>query len=211
MQRARFKICGIKTLEEARLAVAAGADMLGFVFAKGRHKITPEEALPIAREVPFPVLKVGVFVNSLPEEVQQIGQYCGLDVFQFHGEESPSYCQQFKKKVIKAFPVSSKEDLAPLKDYQVDSYLLDTKVKGKRGGTGRSFNWEVLRDNNILPSPLILAGGLNPSNIINALNITRVNIVDISSGVEKNGEKNWELLQQLTNNIRRFENETGNI
>lgn len=205
MKRVRFKICGIKNLHEARLAIQAGADMLGFVFAEGRHKVSWEQVLPIAREIPFHVLKVGVFVNAPPEQVRRTADYCRLEVLQFHGEESPSYCRQFSQKVIKAFPVATKDDLAPLATYRVDAYLLDARVKGLRGGTGQVLPWEMVKEINLLPAPLILAGGLTPQNIRKALQKTGVNIVDVSSGVESSGQKDYLLLQQLSQAIRSYE------
>jgi phosphoribosylanthranilate isomerase len=201
------KICGILDADIARAAVAAGADALGFVFAPGRRRIAPEAARSIIRQLSPEVMTVGVFVDADPEHVRQIADYCGLGVLQFHGRESPDYCQRFKLPVIKALRVGSTaantvvDELDQADDYQVWALLLDTLVPGRAGGTGRTFDWNLLTIRTF-SRPLILAGGLHPGNVQRAIATVRPYGVDVSSGVETGGCKDPAKIKSFIDQVK---------
>ncbi|MFZ5650063.1 MAG: phosphoribosylanthranilate isomerase [Bacillota bacterium] len=196
----RVKICGIRDTETALGAADAGADALGFVFAPGKRTISPEEAREIIGKLPPLVSRVGVFVNLPAAEVAAIAAFAGLDTVQLHGEEPPEYCRDLGFKVIKSFPAGSAADLERAKDYRVDGYLLDTPVQGRRGGTGRAFDWRLAAGLNA--GPLILAGGLNPENVREAIEIVRPYAVDVSSGVETGGCKDIGKIREFIRRVK---------
>ena len=181
----KVKICGITNLNDALAAVDAGADALGFVFceASPRH-ITPESAADIIRELPPFVTAVGLFVNATEETVRETAERCGVHALQFHGEEPPSFCRKFKQKVIKAFRIRDESSLAQLSQYTPDAWLLDSFVEGQHGGAGQSFNWTLAQRARPFCPRLILAGGLTPANVAEAVLQVSPYAVDVSSGVE---------------------------
>lgn len=183
--RARVKICGITCLEDAEQAVACGADALGFMFYRpSKRFIERDKAAAICDALPPCVTKVGVFVNATREEVEQTMGTCGLDLLQFHGEESPEDCAGYRVKTMKAFRVHDASSLATLKDFKTDAWLVDSYQPGERGGTGHAFQWDVLKTIRPYERPLFLAGGLKPENIENAIRSVQPFGVDVSSGVE---------------------------
>ena len=203
--RTKVKICGITRLPDALAAVEAGADALGFMFFEGSKRyITSAAAAQIIRALPPFVAKVGVFVNASAETVRAIIAECGLDTLQFHGEETPEFCRQFAPlKVVKAFRIQNAESLKPLPDYAVDAWLLDSHVPGLRGGTGEKFNWELACQAKELGRPVILAGGLTPENIADALQQVWPFGVDVSSGVESApGLKDAALVRRFVEIVR---------
>jgi phosphoribosylanthranilate isomerase len=180
----RVKICGITNIEDALLAAEAGADAIGLVFCeKSPRVVTPERAAAIVRALPPFVQAVGLFVNSPIDIVNTTAEFCRLDLVQLHGEETPEFCMQVTRRVIKAFRVRDGESIAPMKDYCVSGYLLDAWSPGAHGGTGLTFNWELARDAGSF-GPVILAGGLTPDNVGSALRTVVPYGVDVSSGVE---------------------------
>ena len=203
------KICGIKDIKSALVAVENGADALGFVFAPSSRQLTPEEARKIMDTIPVDVLRVGVFVDAPISLVKEIGEYCSLTILQFHGNESVDYCRQFKKPVIKAIRVGERGNFYPAPELYkgtVKAFLADTYQPHKSGGTGLSFPWREV-DNIRECGPVILAGGLNSYNIYQALNIARPDGVDVSSGVETDGQKDSEKIKKFIKKVRRWENE----
>jgi len=181
----KVKICGITNTEDALAAVDAGADALGFMFfAPSPRCVTRKTASAIIRALPALVAKVGVFVNPTDEEVRQAIAECGLDTLQFHGEEPPEFCRQFGLKVLKAFRVQSPETLGLLPNYSDTAWLLDSFVAGTRGGTGNTFNWDIAAQAVKLGGRVILAGGLTPENVAEAVRKVRPYGLDVSSGVE---------------------------
>jgi phosphoribosylanthranilate isomerase len=180
----KVKICGLTCVEDALAAVEAGADALGFVFAESRRQVTPEQARTIIAALPSFVCAVGVFVNEDAAVVHQIADFCRLDEIQFQGDESPEYCTCFNRRVIKGFKVKDEASLGRLENYDVTAYLLDSYVAGQDGGTGRTFDWELIRGLSA-PRPVILAGGLTPANVARAIAVVQPYAVDVSSGVEK--------------------------
>ncbi|HEU5070529.1 MAG TPA: phosphoribosylanthranilate isomerase [Verrucomicrobiae bacterium] len=181
----KVKICGITNREDAQAAVAAGADLLGFVFCEDspRH-VTVAEAAAIAQLVPPQVVRVGLFVNAPEELVAEAMSGCGLQLLQFHGDETPEYCRQFGAMSMKAFRMKDAETLQHLREYPTDAWLLDAFVPGQRGGTGHTFNWELAVAAVKLGKPVFLAGGLTPENVAEAVHQVQPFGVDVSSGVE---------------------------
>jgi len=181
----KVKICGITSVGDAQAAEIAGADMIGLMFYQPSPRIIPLElAVEISRSVSPFVLKVGVFVNPDETDVVEAIRTCGLNLLQFHGEETPEFCTQFGVMSVKAFRVRDADSLKTLTDYPTDAWLLDTYSKAGRGGTGEKFNWDLAVEASQLGKPIFLAGGLTPENVADA--VARVNpfAVDVSSGVE---------------------------
>ena len=181
----KVKICGITSLEDALTAVEAGADALGFVFhpLSPRH-IFPEQAAEIIRNLPPFVQTVGLFVNEELSNINKTADQCGLDVIQLHGEESPHYCESVRRRVIKAFRVKDITTLDSLMQYQVSGYLLDAWSPTAHGGTGQTFNWEIAAEAAKRGHRIVLAGGLTPDNVAEAIKRVKPYAVDVSSGVE---------------------------
>lgn len=195
----RVKICGITNPGDARAAVELGADALGFVFAHSPRQITPERARKLAKSIPPFITPVGVFVDEELEKVQAIARFCGLGAVQLHGNESTTYAGGLRGKysVIKAFRIRSLRELVLLRRYRVDAFLLDSYEKGRPGGTGKTFPWEIARRARSF-GPIILAGGLNPYNVREAIEMVRPFAVDVSSGVEiRPGKKDRHLMRQF--------------
>jgi len=196
----RVKICGITNLDDARAAIAAGADALGFVFVPGTPRyISPDLAGEIVRELPPFIARVGLFVDAETRTVAEVLVRSGMDTLQFHGEETPDFVRQFRRavKVMKAFRVRGEETLMRLPAYAdaVDAVLLDAYVAGAHGGTGAQFDWNLAVRARDLGKPLVLAGGLTPTNVAEAVRTVRPYGVDVSSGVESApGQKDPEKL-----------------
>ena len=197
----KVKICGITSYEDARVAVEAGADALGFVFYdKSPRYINPVRAAEIISRLPPFIQTVGLFVNEDTAQVNWTADYCGIDVIQFHGDETPEDCLEVKRRVIKAFRVQKIISIDPLEkyqDYQVSGYLLDAWSPDAYGGTGRTFNWELAQAAKQY-GPVILAGGLTPENIAEAIRVVNPYGVDVSSGVESAlGKKDLEKVREF--------------
>ena len=183
--RTRTKICGITRLEDAKASVRAGCDALGFVFYKESPRYIALDAFKvIARELPPFVTKVGLFVNADPAEIEEAIRSGLVNVLQFHGDETPDFCRQFKFPYIKAVAVSSSVDLLQYaKDfYDAEALLLDASHEHLKGGTGQTFDWNLIPHS--LSKPIVLAGGLNVDNVKEAINQVKPYAVDISGGVE---------------------------
>lgn len=181
----KVKICGITSISDAATAAEAGADALGFMFFEPspRH-LKLSVAADIIRQLPPFVARVGVFVNPQPDIVRRAVEECGIDYVQLHGEEPPDFCAKFSVPVIKAFRIQNGDSLAQLHSYRTSAWLLDSFVAGKSGGTGESFNWDLAARAKHLGRPVILAGGLTPENVSDAVKKVRPYGVDVSSGVE---------------------------
>lgn len=202
-----LKICGITNLEDAQMAAQLGADALGFIFAESPRQVKPQTVKEIIAKLPTHVMKVGVFVNEKNDKVAQLAEYCNLTAIQLHGEERPEDCLALDKyQIIKAFRVKEglKEEIKPfLKMKCIDKILLDTYVPKKRGGTGKTFAWETVREINWGDVPVIIAGGLTPDNVLEAISIARPFGIDVCSGVEKEpGKKEFTKLQNLMEKMR---------
>jgi phosphoribosylanthranilate isomerase len=209
--RTRIKICGVRRPADAAVAVAAGADAIGLVFADSPRRVTFEEARAVTSAVPAPVARVGVFVDASEEQVAQAVAACGLTHVQFHGSESPERCAGAPVPVIKAFRVGSGFDFGALEPYRatVSALLLDSCVPGSAGGTGRSFDWGLLAEA-LLWAPVILAGGLRPDNVGRAIATARPFAVDVSSGVEvRPGEKDPVVMEAFVRAVARADREAS--
>jgi phosphoribosylanthranilate isomerase len=187
----RVKICGITNLDDALAAVDAGADALGFMFYEtSPRNVSARVAADIIRQLPPFVAKVGVFVNATEETIRTTVAECGLDTLQLHGDGTPEFCQKFSPlKVYKAFRIQNLESLQPLPRYPTDAWLLDSFVPDKLGGSGAQFNWDLAVEAKKLGRPIILAGGLTPENVADAVRKVRPYAVDVSSGVESSPGK----------------------
>lgn len=178
----KVKICGITKLEDALACVEYGADAVGFVFAESPRKIDRSRCKEIVDCLPPFITTVGLFANQSKKEVSETAKYFHLDVLQFHGEESQEFCSYFNKRIIKAFRVSDENDIKKLDNYKVSAYLLDSYDKKKLGGTGKKFDWELVKG--VKNKRVILAGGLTPDNVGEAIRACAPYGVDVSSGVE---------------------------
>ncbi|MFP7169754.1 phosphoribosylanthranilate isomerase [Terribacillus sp. 7520-G] len=197
------KICGIQSVEAGKAAVEAGADMIGFVFADSRRRVSPEQAASITRQLPPKVKTVGVFVNEPIESLQDIAETAELDYIQLHGDETPSYVRSINKPVIKAFSVASEDDLQLLAAYPCDYYLLDSPAEAYRGGNGTTFDWSLASSDAIPREKLFLAGGLHAGNVQQAIREVHPAGVDVSSGVETERQKDPVKIQQFITAAKR--------
>ncbi len=194
----RVKICGITNLEDALLAADLGANALGFIFyAKSPRSVAPAAAREIIRQLPPFIVTVGVFVNEEAAVVLDLAARVGLDWVQPHGAETPEYCRSLGRRVMKAFRIQDEESLKDLQAYRgaVQAFLLDTYKKGQVGGTGETFDWELARQAQSY-GPIVLAGGLTPANVAQAIAIAQPQAVEVASGVESApGKKDPEKLR----------------
>jgi phosphoribosylanthranilate isomerase len=182
--RTRIKVCGITRLEDLAFAANLGVDAIGFVFyPKSSRAITLHQAKPLVAATPPFVSKVGLFVNAEPSAVRECLASLYLDVLQFHGDETPEYCQQFSRPWIKALRITPDINLIECtQSYsEAGGLLLDADVAGFGGG-GKAFDWSLIPQ--ALPRNFILSGGLNAENVGNAVRQVRPWAVDVSSGVE---------------------------
>ncbi len=196
--RTRLKVCGITRAEDALVASRLGVDALGFVFyEKSPRYISPERAAAIIRQIPPFVSAVGLFVNPSQAEIDAVLAQCPLGVIQLHGDETPEFCQAQARRVIKAVAIRTADDVGRVAQFSCP-VLLDAKApSGVYGGTGRCFDWSLLEGLRHR-YPLILAGGLNADNIVQALQIRPWFAVDVSSGVELSpGIKDEEKIKAL--------------
>lgn len=185
-RRTRAKICGITRIEDALAATAAGADAIGLVFyEKSPRAVTVEQAAGICAALPPFVTTVGLFVNAEAAEVEAVMQQAPLDLLQFHGDESAGYCRGFSRPYIKAVRMAEGIDLHAVAATYGDArgLLVDSYQKGVPGGTGHAFDWARIPAG--LEMPVILAGGLTPQNVKEAVAQVHPYAVDVSSGVER--------------------------
>jgi phosphoribosylanthranilate isomerase len=185
----KVKICGLRNEQDALFAANNGADAIGFVFAESKREISPLAARKIISKLPKETKKVGVFVNPSKELIHEIVETTGIDYVQLHGNETPEFCHSIPYPVIKALSIQSKEDLQKIHEYSCDFVLLDGPKGKYHGGNGISFDWSMLSTFDFKHKKVILAGGLNPENVKAAIANTSVFMVDVSSGVETDGEK----------------------
>lgn len=208
--RTRAKICGITRIEDIHSGVNAGVDAIGFVFyAPSPRSVTIQQAQELAKHIPAYVQIVGLFVNATLYEIAQVLEHVPLDILQFHGDESAEQCQQIaaqtKRRWYKAIQVKPELDIIKaIKSYQhagASAVLLDAWHPELKGGTGHSFDWSQFPTLNV---PLILAGGLKPENIEDAIKTTRAYAVDVSGGVESaKGIKDQQLIEHFMQGVQR--------
>ncbi|AVH13384.1 MULTISPECIES: phosphoribosylanthranilate isomerase [Acinetobacter] len=208
--RTRAKICGITRVEDVHAVVNSGADAIGFVFyPPSPRSVSAEQASVLVQAIAPYVQVVGLFVNSSAREIQAILNTVALDILQFHGDESPEQCQSIAQQVgrrwYKAIQVKPGLDVvAEIQKYQqagASAVLLDAWHPELKGGTGHSFDWSSFPQ---LDIPLILAGGLNPDNIEDAIHTTAAFAVDVSGGVESaKGIKDQQLIERFMQGVHR--------
>jgi len=195
----RVKICGMTNVREARIAADLGADALGFNFFKGSPRyVKPARAKAIIAALPPLVMAVGLFVDAHPDDIMSTVATCGLDAVQLHGDETPRQVDAIRGvRRIKAIRVADARDVARCRRYRAEAYLLDTYVRGEYGGTGKVFDWELAREAGQF-GPIILAGGLAPDNVEEAIRIVHPYGVDTASGVETApGRKDKDMMQEF--------------
>ena len=197
--RTKIKICGITNSKNALDAVDLGVDALGFVFfGESPRYIEPKKARKIINLLPLFVLRVGLFVNASKEEVLSAISDSSVNVLQFHGDEDEQFCNQFNLPYIKAI---SFQDGVNLLEYcklftSSSAILIDTYSENMRGGTGKTFNWDLLPKE--LPLPLIVAGGLDSGNVSSLINSINPYGVDVSGGVESDkGIKDYTMMKNF--------------
>ena len=206
----KIKICGITNLEDGRFASGLFVDYLGFIFYdKSPRFIEPAKAGAIINWLEGPE-KVGVFVNQPLDEVNATAKETGLDLVQLHGNETPEYCELIEKPIIKAIHItldSTKKSLQEKIDQYndiADFFLFDTKVGGQWGGTGKTFDWENVKD--LTSKPFFLSGGLNSDNVKTAIDTLNPYAVDISSSIEEEpGLKDLEKMEIFVNTVKPVE------
>ncbi|WP_180110879.1 MULTISPECIES: phosphoribosylanthranilate isomerase [unclassified Acinetobacter] len=208
--RTRAKICGITRIQDIQSVVQAGADAIGFVFfAPSPRSVTAVQAAELIQHVPPYVQTVGLFVNASAADIQNILKISPVDILQFHGDESPEQCQTIAQTVGRRWykAIQVKPDLDVISEIQAfqeagaSAVLLDAWHPELKGGTGHSFDWAQFPK---LDIPLILAGGLKPDNIEEAIQITGAYAVDVSGGVESaKGIKDQQLIERFMQGVHR--------
>lgn len=198
----KVKICGITNSEDALAAVDLGADMLGFNFYEKSPRYIPyEQAIQIIKKIPTSIDTVGVFVNPTPTELKRIVEGGFLNWIQLHGDETPEFCRSLtwtNARLIKAIRVRTAEDIQKAYEYPVDAIMLDSYDKNLYGGTGKPFDWSLIGN---LHRRLFLAGGINPDNAVQAIQIG-IYCIDVCSGIESApGKKDYIKMKQLFDNI----------
>jgi phosphoribosylanthranilate isomerase len=201
----RIKICGITNIDDAEAAIEYGADALGFVFYPDSPRaVSPDAAKSIISSLPPFVTTVGVFVDESKDEIERISSHAGLNIIQLHGSEPPDKCN-LSRKTVKAIRVKELSDLEVLNKYtNVTAFLLDAYSPDALGGTGQVFNWEIAVEAKRFGN-IILAGGLNPDNVGEAIKQVCPYAVDVASGVESNtkGKKDHLRLKAFIENAKK--------
>lgn len=209
----KIKICGMKRVEDIKYVNELKPEYVGFVFAESKRQVTLEEAKQLINLLDKKIKTVGVFKNESPQKVKSIAKYLKLNILQFHGIENEGYIKEFINfHVWKSITIEIQgrtscktncyqEKLNEIGKYDIQGILLDSSVKGISGGTGISFDWNAIKKVNF-NKPLILAGGLNAENIQKAIEILTPFAVDVSSGVEENGIKNFKKIKEFIEKVR---------
>ena len=199
----KVKICGMTNLKDVKVAVDGGVDAVGFIFyKKSPRSVTMQAVREIVLELPPFVHSVGVFVNETAEQINKIADHCKLDRVQLHGDESPAFCKKIRRRVIKAIRVKDMQSLKKLSEYPVSSFLLDTFSQDHYGGTGKVFDWNLAYPAKKY-GPIILAGGLTPINVRQAIQRIQPYGVDVCSGVESQpGIKDHKKMQAFLKNVK---------
>ena len=199
----KVKICGMTNLKDVKVAVDGGVDAVGFIFyKKSPRSVIMQAVREIVLELPPFVDSVGVFVNETAEQINKIADHCKLDRVQLHGDESPAFCKKIRRRVIKAIRVKDIQSLKKLSDYPVSSFLLDTFSEDQYGGTGKVFDWNLAYPAKKY-GPIILAGGLTPINVHQAIQRIQPYGVDVCSGVESQpGIKDHKKMKAFLKNVK---------
>ncbi|AKN30785.1 N-(5'-phosphoribosyl)anthranilate isomerase [Clostridium carboxidivorans P7] len=213
---ALVKVCGIRRIEDVQFLNELKPEYAGFVFCKSKRQINLELGAQLIEKLDKNIKRVGVFQNNPLEEVRNTAEILKLDVIQLHGMEDENYIKELVPfKIWKSISIDVshnlkddvkikfyEDEINKICRYDVEAVLIDSGVKGSSGGTGRSFNWELL-DNLNINKKVVLAGGLNFYNITQAINIVKPYAVDVSSGVEESGIKSFEKIKQFIDKVRK--------
>jgi len=205
MSKVIVKICGLTRVEDVRAVIKAGADAVGFVFTASPRRINVERAIELVKHVPDGVLRVGLFLDQHQSEIEEVTAQVPLDILQFHGSESESECNGFGLPWLKAVAMENTESVQQAeREYSgACGLLLDSHSKGKRGGSGRMFDWSMVRP---VTKPIWLAGGLDAQNVGEAIGTIRPFAVDVSSGVESEpGIKDADRVMAFVQAVRQAE------
>lgn len=203
VNRPKVKICGIKSLADVNIVNKFQPDYIGFVFAPSKRQITVEIAKQLDKSLNRQIKRVGVFANNSFEEIKHITQNISLDIIQLHGDEDSEFISNLRilnLPIWQAIKIQSKEDLSLAKNSQADMILFDTYKQKSLGGTGTSFDWNLIQN---FDDDFVLAGGLNEQNIIRAIRTVNPHIVDISSGVENQYGKDEVKVKALLELVRK--------
>ena len=196
------KICGITNLVDAKVAVENGASAIGFIFyEKSPRAISIENAKSISKQLSYSVGCVGVFVNQNKDFIDKTISEVQLNMIQLHGDESSNFCNQFEVPVFKAVRIKNEASLSVMDQYNVAGFLLDTFSNQQYGGTGKTFDWSIINEQ--IDTPIILSGGLNPDNILDAIDSVNPAAIDVNSGVELSpGKKDHQKINLLFENLK---------
>ena len=208
----RVKICGIKQPEQGKAIAIAGATALGFICVPNTPRyVTKQQIRAVVEQLPKQIDQIGVFANSSVEDICQIVEFAGLTGVQLHGDESPEFCHQLRSmlpgiEIIKALRIKNSQALEQVQIYfsSVDTLLLDAYNPQMLGGTGATLDWKTLQQ--FQPGcPWLLAGGLTPDNVLDALKQVNPNGIDLSSGVERApGDKDLDKVAKLFEKLGQF-------
>ena len=200
----KVKFCGMKTKEDIAIVNRYTPDYVGFIFAKSKRQVSMQIVNDLAKNLDEKIKKVGVFVNASLAQIEEIAQKIPLDIIQLHGDEDNEFIKALKNKldlpIWQAIKVKDIVDIERAKQSIADMILFDAYVKDSTGGTGKSFNWDLLKD---FTGEFILAGGINKQNIIRAIRTTRPYIVDISSGIERDNHKDENEVKTISELLRK--------
>lgn len=194
--RPKLKICGITLESEVDFLNHLDVDYVGFVFAKSRRKVTPEQAKELRDALKNEIRTVGVFVNEEAGRINEIADFCRLDIVQLHGEESEAEMRQIRLPIWNAVGVESKTDIQAASKTQAEAVLLDYRDPG----SGRSFDWTLIPK--CREYQLVLAGGINSENVREAIRLADPDVIDVSSGVEENGKKSENLVKEMIRRVK---------
>ncbi|MEQ2130330.1 phosphoribosylanthranilate isomerase [Caldanaerobacter subterraneus KAk] len=198
----KVKICGLRRLEDIYYANQLQPDFIGFVFSESKRRVDLKEALEFVKRLKEGIKKVGVFVNEPIEKVMEIAEKLKLDVLQFHGDETQEYIDNFKNFTVwKAIRIRSNLDLKKTGEFKVDAFLFDSFSEKGYGGTGEVFDWNILKAYK-REIPVVLSGGLKEENVEEAIKLVRPYAVDVSSGVEVGGYKDFNKMKSFIEKVR---------
>ena len=201
------KVCGITNISDALFSIKCGASAVGFVFYKKSERyISYNDAFDVIKYLPPGTAKIGVYVNEDAKMVNDSSKKLNLDYVQLHGDESASFCKDINFPIIKAFRIKDDSFKSQVLKYNVSVFLFDTFTKKDYGGTGKIFNWELIKQG--FQRPFIHSGGLNINNVLDAINVTNPDAIDISSGLEdypgkKDHEKIFEFFKLIRNTSKK--------
>ena len=201
------KVCGITNISDALFSIKCGASAVGFVFYKKSERyISYNDAFDVIKYLPPRTAKIGVYVNEDAKMVNDSSKKLNLDYVQLHGDESASFCKDINFPIIKAFRIKDDSFKSQILKYNVSVFLFDTFTKKDYGGTGKIFNWELIKQG--FQRPFIHSGGLNINNVLDAINVTNPDAIDISSGLEdypgkKDHEKIFEFFKLIRNTSKK--------